>query len=178
MVRPWWWWNAKLLKTERWLTNKIRNKPWIHNSVVIQQPAIVIVSTNTNSNTISDICEHPRQIQRYSCNGKQHILVCCSNNWIRLYGSVPILQLHFWITYLSSSVLSIFLFSTSPEKVIHRSGNPAVFSLSPASSLSLYHLAKDRCQGHQQETEKARWTTRVSQLFIFMVFSSSASCHW
>lgn len=95
------------------------------------------VLTNTDKNTISDICDYPRQIQRYSFNGKQFILVCCCNNWIRFYGSVSLLLLPSCITYLSPSVLSIFFSSTPPEKVIHRSGNLAVFSLSPASSPSV-----------------------------------------
>lgn len=135
------------------------------------------IATNTDKNTISDICEHPRQIQRYSFNGKLYILVCWSDNWIGFYGSVSVLLLPSCITYLFPSVWSIFLSSTSPEEVIHPSGNLAVFSLSPASSSSVTWLKTD-VEVINRRQRKPGWTTSVSQFFIFMVFSSAASCHW
>lgn len=53
------------------------------------------------------------------------------------------LFLFYCFAYLSPSVLSIFLSSTSPEEVIHRSAIRAVFSLSPASSPSVTWLKTD-----------------------------------
>ncbi len=144
-----------ILKYERQLPNKIKprrqtitkhgycEKDTLRNSVASAASYCFSVSTNTDKNTISDICDDPRQILRYHFNGKQCILVCCSNNWIRFYGSASFSLLRSCITYLPPSVLSIFLPSTSPEEVIHRSGNLAVFSLSPASSPSVTWLKTD-----------------------------------
>lgn len=101
------------------------------------------VSANTDKNTISDICEHPKQIQRYSFNGKLYILVYWSDNWIGFYSSDSLLLLPPCITYLFPSMWSIFLSSTSPEEVIHPFGNLAVFSLSPASPFSVTWLKTD-----------------------------------
>lgn len=147
-------------------------------SAIIEQPAIVFLSQqcNTDKNTISDICDRPRQIQRYSLIWKQYILVCCCNNWISFHGSVSLLLLHSCIAYLSPSMLSILLFSSSLEQVIHRSGNPAVFSLSPAFSRSVTWLKTD-VRFINRRQKKADETSPTSQLFICVVFRSAVSCH-
>lgn len=71
-------------------------------------------------------------------------------------------RVSFLLVHLSPSFLSIFFFSSSP-----------VFIWSALSSS--YHLAKDGCQGQQQETENPNYYITTPRFFILYVSIPSTS---
>lgn len=148
-----------------------------HNTVAVQQPAIGFLSRQVQIKL--QLVTSVNTLGRY----RDSVLMENTTSWF----AVVIIESDFMALCLFCSFTSASLISPPPcYPSSSPPPDPKKSFIALAASLcfhyhlpplSLCHLAKDRCQREQQETENTRKSS-VSQLFIFMAFSSAASCHW